>query len=258
MPYFSIITSVLNRDKSIARCIESVANQKNVILEHIIIDGNSKDGTIEIVEEYKKKYKHIVFKSENDTGIYNAWNKAIELATGSWYLFLGSDDYLVKDNVLEKVKQNIQLSSEQLSFISCLLFKGNSKNVVGDKSFADNPFDGPSFKMPPHGALFHSSAIFVNGYRFDESYKAAADKKLYFQLFGQANIQYINIIVTFFSLGGITNSSGKKLKLWLEKNRIRKEFNHPIVPKPYFRSLLSVCFGDILHFKKRFSITKSK
>lgn len=258
MSYFTIITSVLNRDKSIARCIESVANQKNVILEHIIIDGNSKDNTCNIIKYYKKKYKHIIFKSENDNGIYNAWNKALELASGSWYLFLGSDDYLVKDNVLEKVKENIRLSSVQLSFVSCLLLKGNSNNVVGDKRFADNPYDGPTFKMPPHGALFHSTAIFDNGYRFDESYKAAADKKLYFQLFGRANIQYINIIVTFFSIGGITNSSGNKFKLWLEKDRIRKEFKLPIVAKPYFRSLLSVYFRDFLYYIKRLRNTKYK
>ena len=93
---FSIITATYNSEKTLERTIKSVLNQSYSNFEYIIIDGNSSDKTLYIIKKYEEEFtkKKLVFKylSENDKGIYDAWNKGIDLASGEWISFLGSDD----------------------------------------------------------------------------------------------------------------------------------------------------------------------
>ena len=86
----SIITVVFGGETTIRDCIESVLNQ-NVPVEHIIIDGGSTDGTLEIIDKYRDKISQLI--SEPDNGIYNAMNKGIKLATGDIIGILNSDDF---------------------------------------------------------------------------------------------------------------------------------------------------------------------
>ena len=88
---FSIITITLNSEATIKRCIESIANQNYSNIEHIIIDGNSSDKTLKIIDQYKDKISVIV--SEKDNGIWDAMNRGLEKATGNIVGFLNSDDF---------------------------------------------------------------------------------------------------------------------------------------------------------------------
>ena len=96
----SIIISVLNAGHVLENCIRSILNQNYKNFELIIIDGGSVDGTINVLEQYSDKISYWI--SETDTGIYNAWNKALVKATGEWICFIGSDDVLLP-NSLEKI-----------------------------------------------------------------------------------------------------------------------------------------------------------
>jgi glycosyltransferase involved in cell wall biosynthesis len=98
-PLVSVITVVLNGEKYLEKAILSINKQTYRNLEHIIIDGGSKDGTLEII----KKHENIIdfWISEKDNGIYNAMNKGIALSKGDYVGFVGSDDYLYP-NTLEK------------------------------------------------------------------------------------------------------------------------------------------------------------
>tara|TARA_B100000900_G_C20471490_1_gene671584 strand:+ start:119 stop:865 length:747 start_codon:yes stop_codon:yes gene_type:complete len=91
----SIITVVKNNEKTIERCINSVLNQKYKKIEYIIIDGNSKDNTLAIINKYKDKISVIL--SEKDKGIWDAMNKGISLAKGNIIGFLNSDDFYFSD-----------------------------------------------------------------------------------------------------------------------------------------------------------------
>lgn len=97
-PLISIITVTFNASTTIEQTILSVINQTYTNIEYIIIDGASKDCTIDILNNYKSKIKLLI--SEPDHGIYDAMNKAIGLANGEWLLFMNSGDRLVNDNVL--------------------------------------------------------------------------------------------------------------------------------------------------------------
>ncbi len=93
----SIVTATFNSELCLENLIKSIIPQKNNEVEFLIIDGNSKDSTFEII---KKHEYHIDFWiSEPDKGIYDAWNKGIKAATGKWIMFLGADDELLPDSI---------------------------------------------------------------------------------------------------------------------------------------------------------------
>lgn len=108
-PLISIITASYNSDKFIQRCIDSVENQTYANVEHIIIDGNSTDCTVDIIKQSADKESSNIsyWVSESDGGVYYAFNKGLKQVNGDWVYFLGSDDVLFDDNVFEKVSQEL-------------------------------------------------------------------------------------------------------------------------------------------------------
>ncbi|NDC37431.1 MAG: glycosyltransferase [Proteobacteria bacterium] len=89
-PKISVLTPVYNCARYLNRCIESVQNQAYPNVEHVVVDGGSQDGTVEIL----KSYPHLVWISEPDTGEANALNKALRMATGDFIVWLNGDDWL--------------------------------------------------------------------------------------------------------------------------------------------------------------------
>ena len=90
----SIIIATFNAVKTLSRALDSVLNQSFQDWECIIVDGASKDGTLEVIKEYAEKDSRIRYISEPDKGIYDAYNKGWKIALGQWVLYLGSDDEL--------------------------------------------------------------------------------------------------------------------------------------------------------------------
>ena len=97
----SIITVTFNDALVLSDCIESVINQSHASIEHIIVDGGSNDGTINILNKYQNNLSKII--SEPDNGIYHAMNKGIKYASGEVVGFLNSDDFYFNNDVLLKV-----------------------------------------------------------------------------------------------------------------------------------------------------------
>jgi glycosyltransferase involved in cell wall biosynthesis len=114
-PQLSIITPTYNAADTLQACLESVAQQNYPHLEHWIIDGLSKDSTMEIVRDYAQRHSHIKYISESDKGIFDAMNKGIDLATGEFLLFLGADDMLI-ENILDTLTRNIQFLDYDLIY----------------------------------------------------------------------------------------------------------------------------------------------
>lgn len=101
IPMISIITVVYNSEQFLERTIRSILNQTYKDVEHIIVDGNSKDNTLKIIQQYNDQIAY--WMSEPDKGIYDAMNKAQNFANGKYIMFLNSGDEFCDDHVLENV-----------------------------------------------------------------------------------------------------------------------------------------------------------
>lgn len=195
---FSIITPSFNSEKTIEDTIKSVMNQTCIeCVEHIIVDGKSKDGTIDIVKKYQGP--HLKYVSEKDNGIYDAMNKGIGLASGDYLLFLGSDDVLVNDacqTVLDS------LSDEKVD-----VFYGNvrHKNSGVVKAGKTNSWKILSYNIP-HQAIFYHRSVF-DRYKYDTDYKIYADYILNLKCWKDKEIRfrYIPHIISVYNEGGVSS-----------------------------------------------------
>jgi glycosyltransferase involved in cell wall biosynthesis len=102
-PKLVIITPAYNSEKWIASCIGSVISQTYGNIEHFIVDGKSADRTIDVIKSFQAENSQVKYISEKDNGIYDAMNKGIRLSSGNWIYFLGSDDILHDERVVESV-----------------------------------------------------------------------------------------------------------------------------------------------------------
>lgn len=101
---FTIVTITYNADKVLQRTLDSVRRQTCQEIEHLIIDGASKDGTVAMAEAYQQEVSYeVVILSEPDKGIYDAMNKGLHRATGDYLVFLNAGDTLHADNTLETI-----------------------------------------------------------------------------------------------------------------------------------------------------------
>ena len=123
LPLITVVTVVFNDINNIENTIRSTINQTYKNIEYIIVDGNSTDGTIALINKYKKDLTHFV--SEKDKGIYDAMNKGAMLATGEWIIFINAGDVFSDLNILSDIfKDRI----EQLNDISVIYSDVLSKN----------------------------------------------------------------------------------------------------------------------------------
>ncbi|MCC8194941.1 MAG: glycosyltransferase, partial [Deltaproteobacteria bacterium] len=100
-PFFTIVTATYNAAEVLSGLLDSLTAQTCQSFEVLIQDGGSSDATVEIIAGYKDRL-NVRWASEKDSGIYDAWNKALPAARGEWILFLGADDRLDAPDVLER------------------------------------------------------------------------------------------------------------------------------------------------------------
>ena len=208
IPKVSIITPTYNAQNDIESCILSVANQSYKNIEHIIIDGLSTDKTLEIVKKYAKKYSHIKIISERDKGIYDAMNKGIDLSSGSWIYFLGSDDLLFRDNVLEDVFAKND-DHNLFDFLYGDVMWGDTQRIY-DGKFSTLKL---TKKNICHQAIFCRKELFSKFGKFDLTYKVLSDWAFNLKMFGLDDVRkkYINIVVARYTIKGFSSYNADDL-----------------------------------------------
>jgi len=159
-PFFSIITATFNSEDVIEGCLKSVFNQNLTDYEHLILDGKSSDKTIELIDVFLTKQpeyaSRVKFVSEPDLGIYDAFNKGLDLARGQFMLYLGSDDRLFDEDVLSKVFVQLNAESQLKIAYGTVVFTAFGSPKIDREWLADTYIPG-SFAwgwMPPFSALF--------------------------------------------------------------------------------------------------------
>ena len=185
----SVITVVHNNVENIKDAIDSVHGQTYKNIEHIIIDGLSTDGTVEIVKSYGKKINKFI--TEKDKGIYDAMNKGITLASGDIIGILNSDDIYFDDNVLEDVV-NVFKEKQSDSIYGDLIYveKNNINEVV--RYWKSSAFKLGSFAKgwhPPHPTFFAKRNLYQNYGLFDLNMKVSADFDLMLRFLKRIKLQ---------------------------------------------------------------------
>jgi len=205
MPLFSIIIPTYNSSETIGRCIDSIRIQSFSDYEIIIIDNESEDKTINILQSYGDI--RINIHIGKDKGIYDAMNKGITQASGEWLYFLGSDDYLYENNILKQVSEKILNAKEKIMY-------GNVQ-IEGDSGWSNNGeiYDGP-FNLEKllkrnicHQAIFYNHSVFIDMGNYNTAYKICADYDFNLKCYANYRFLYLDIIIAKFT-GGNTSFSG--------------------------------------------------
>lgn len=206
----SIITVVYNNEKTIKDAIESVLGQTYKNIEYVIIDGGSKDNTVNLINEYKDKLGYFI--SEKDSGLYDAMNKGIKACTGDVIGILNSDDLYQDSKVIFDVMQQFCIDPELDILYGDLVYvkSEDTSKVVRNwksKSYYDKFFENAN--VPPHPSLFVRSKVYKESGLFDVQYKLAADYELMLRMFKKHYFKskYINRLIIKMRLGGATNQS---------------------------------------------------
>lgn len=201
-PKISIVTVVFNDVNNIECTIKSVANQKYKNIEYIVIDGGSDDGTIDVIKIYKEKINF--FLSEKDEGIYDAMNKAIDIAKGDWIYFLNSGDLFYHDKIL------LDIFSDPIFSKSIDLIYGNIdikyKTFIKTK-FSGNLYDFDDGMQFCHQSVFIKTEI-IRKYKFDVKYKLAADYDMIYKMYKDARTFYkIDKIIAIILPDGVSDKN---------------------------------------------------
>lgn len=207
---FSIVTATYNSEGTLKDTLDSVYNQTFKDSEHLIIDGVSKDRTLQICEEHISKPRVV---SEQDKGLYDAMNKGIRLSEGEIVGILNSDDFYFDDRVLEKVNDAFEKEKADVVY-------GNIVYVNQDNISKSSRFWRPSkvrrWKLwlgwtIPHPAVFVRKGVYEKIGLFDLAFRVAADYDLLLRIMldRQVRMAHLNETLVSMRTGGVSDAGWK-------------------------------------------------
>jgi glycosyltransferase involved in cell wall biosynthesis len=221
MPQLSIITINLNNKDGLEKTVRSVIGQTYIDLEYIVIDGNSTDGSVNVIEKYSDKITQWI--SESDSGIYEAMNKGIAKANGQYLLFLNSGDYLYTPDVLEKIFSFRH--SEDIIYGDMMIDRGTGKLEYGHSP------DPLTFEEMIGSTLWHPVSFIRKGL-FDKygvyntELKIVADYEFFLKVIfmHNATINHVSLPVSVFKTDGI--GSVEKYDSLHKQEKLAVQFNY--------------------------------
>ena len=201
----SIITVTYHADAVLEQAVCSVIGQDYSNIEYIIIDGESTDGTLDIIKKYEDEIE--LWVSEPDHGIYDAMNKGLTYATGNYIYYLGADDCLLAPNSISQVVSFLQDNPEVDVLCASVMMVDTVYRIEKVYSSDCSEADVMSGYNTPHQGMFVRREI-LQKYRFDTSYRIAADYKnfLKFYLDPDIKLQKTDLIVAYYANDGISGN----------------------------------------------------
>lgn len=213
----SIITTSYNSAQTIKETLESVASQDYPYIEHIIVDGDSADNTIDIV----KQFPHVAMVvSEKDHGIYHGMNKGLSLCTGDVICFLNSDDWYPRSDIISQVvnvlsRNSVKVVYGDLQYVDRINIHKIARTWRSGQFHRKNLYYG---WMPPHPTFFALKEVYEKVGLFNTSLRNAADYELMLRVLLKHEIDacYLPQILVKMRRGGYSNA---KLAHRLRANR---------------------------------------
>ncbi len=209
----SVITIAYNSGHSISDAIDSVLSQTYNDVEYIIVDGKSKDNTVEVVKSYGSRISKFV--SEPDKGIYDALNKGIRMATGDVIGFMHSDDLFASDNILAKVAEIFKTNDVDSVYGDLqYVYKNDTNKVL--RYWKSGRFSLRRLKMgwmPPHPTFYVKKKVYDNYGLFNTDFRIAADYDTMLRFLGKHRIStyYLPEVMVKMRVGGASNRSLKNI-----------------------------------------------
>ena len=222
----SIVTIVYNNCACIADCLRSVQSQTYYNIEHIVIDGDSTDGTQEQIAPFRDRLAYYV--SEKDTGLYDALNKGIRQATGDIIGILHSDDLYYETDTIQKIVDTFMNSDADIVYAHGLYVE--QKNIVKVKRvFPSKPFRErylPLGWVPLHTTMYVRREVYDNYGLYDTQYDIASDYEITLRWLTNRKIKtrFLNYCVVKMRFGGKSTSVNLQKKKSLEDLRIIKMY----------------------------------
>ena len=259
----SIITVVYNNKDTISDTMHSVLSQNHGDLEYIIVDGESEDGTIELIEKTVERYpnKNIIFISEKDDGIYDAMNKGIQIAKGEVIGFLNGDDIYNHNKVLNRIES---------VFINPLVDVCYADLIYVDKFDIDKVIrfwrsceyrNGLFSKgwAPPHPTFYARKEVYEKYGGFDLSYSMGNDVELMMRFLSkyELNSVYMPEIFIRMRIGGVSNRNVINIvRQNLELFRAGKKNNVKIIPPIFIFNKILTRLSQYISKPKYYKILK--
>jgi len=199
-PLVTVITAVYNGQPYVAGCLDSVLSQDYPNIEHIVMDGGSSDGTLEVLRQYDDRIA--LWRSEPDNGLYDAWNKALLEAHGEWICFLGADDQFLPGAV--SAYMALASKSPNAEYLS-------SKVKVGNPSGYQRTMGGPwtwkefsRWMCTAHAGSMHRRSLFDWLGTYDTSYRIVADYEFLLRAGRQLSSAYMPVVTVIMKDGGVS------------------------------------------------------
>ena len=215
----TVITICFNSEDTIYNTLNSVVTQSFKNIEHIIVDGGSKDNTLEICNSFSHISRII---SEPDNGVYDAFNKGLNLATGDVVGFLNADDVFYDNNSVHDIVNAFSKSNTDIVYGNLDYVNENGKVI---RNWISKPYKKGLEKkawMPAHPTFYCKKEIYDRLGGYNDSFKIAGDFELCMRFLNVNNIPsyYLNKKLIKMLAGGISNN-GLKSKLIIYKEELR-------------------------------------
>jgi len=205
----SIITVSLNSADTIEACIRSVSGQTHADIEHISVDGQSVDGTRDIIERCRDHFA--VRLNEKDGGLYEAMNKGLALARGDLVGFLNSDDVFASEDIIGRLAEIVEANGLDSCYGDIIYVDGRDPRRIV-RYWRSGPYDPNNFRkgwMPPHPGFFARKAVYDRYGVFNLEFPVVADYEIMLRFLYKHRIScgYMPRVVVRKRTGGITRPS---------------------------------------------------
>jgi len=202
-PLVTVVTAVFNGQHYLAACLESVLMQDYPNIEHIIMDGGSTDCTLDVLRQYDDQVA--LWKSEPDKGVFDAWNKALNLARGEWICFLGVDDLYLPGAIAAYVA--LARKNPEAEFLSS---KAKLDHPTGYCPIFGGPWAWPRFATAMstiHVGTMHRKSLFERVGLFDITYRIAGDYELMLRAKDTLRTAFLTDVTVVMRAGGLSDST---------------------------------------------------
>ncbi|ABD06253.1 Glycosyl transferase, family 2 [Rhodopseudomonas palustris HaA2] len=227
-PSLSIVTVTYNSAATLSDTLNSVRSQTFRDFEHIVVDGGSTDGTLDILNAAGSSVRWI---SEPDKGIYDAMNKGIGMARGRWIHLLNSDDYYASDDVLARIVP--KLKEDAVNYCDLIRADANGGRVVQRFPFRKWPLYFSAYL--PHPSLVVSAAQYGAVGTYDVGFRVAADHDMILRLVDRFPANHIPVEMTVMRQDGVSATnldlSMREFGMVLQKHRL---------PEPLITAIMAI------------------